>query len=127
MVQALILDPSTSVPEHEGPYLGYLRYHPGLRAPKNNPPKIVVNGQDYIWKESEAVMFDDSWPHEVINNSNELRAMLIVDVLRPVPFTGSIVNRFVANVVGRYFYGRPVARKAEAFAKGAPPEKLAIA
>jgi aspartate beta-hydroxylase len=101
--------------------------HLGLRAPKNNPPKIVVNGQDYVWKVSEAVMFDDSWPHEIINNSNELRAALIVDVPRPVPFTGSIVKRFVTNVVGRYFYGRPVARKAEAFAKSALPEKLAIA
>jgi aspartate beta-hydroxylase/beta-hydroxylase len=68
-------------------------------------------------------MFDDGWPHEFIDNSSELRAVL----LRPLPFTGSIVNRFVTNVVGRYFYGHPVARKAEAFAKGAPPEKLAIA
>jgi aspartate beta-hydroxylase len=129
MVQAFfsILDPGKSVPKHEGPYLGYLRYHLGLRVPKNNPPKIVVNGQDYVWKEGEAVMFDDSWPHEVINHSNELRAVLIVDVLRPLPFTGNIINRFVTNVIGRYFYGRPVARKAEAFAKGAPPEKLAIA
>ena len=129
MVQAFfsILDPGKSVPKHEGPYLGYLRFHLGLRVPKNNPPKIVVNGQDYVWKEGEAVMFDDSWPHEVINNSNELRAVLIVDVLRPLPFTGNIVNRFVTNVIGRYFYGRPVARKAEAFARGAPPEKLAIA
>jgi aspartate beta-hydroxylase len=129
MVQAFfsILDPGKSVPEHEGPYLGYLCDHLGLRAPKNNPPKFVVNGQDYVWKVSEAVMFDDSWPHEIINNSNELRAALIVDVPRPVPFTGSIVKRFVTNVVGRYFYGRPVARKAEAFAKSAPPEKLAIA
>jgi hypothetical protein len=33
----------------------------------------------------------------------------------------------VTNVVGRYFYGRPVARKVEAFAKSALPEKLAIA
>jgi aspartyl/asparaginyl beta-hydroxylase (cupin superfamily) len=129
MVQAFfsILDPGKSVPKHEGPYLGYLRYHLGLRVPKSNPPKIVVNAQDYVWKEGEAVLFDDSWPHEVINNSNELRAVLIVDVLRPLPFTGRIVNRFVTNVIGRYFYGRPVARKAEAFAKGAPPEKLAIA
>lgn len=129
MIQAFfsILDPGKSVPKHEGPYLGYLRYHLGLRVPKNKPPKIVVNDQDYVWKEGEAVMFDDSWPHEVINHSDELRAVLIVDVLRPLPFTADIVNRFVTNVIARYFYGRPVARKAEAFAKGAPPEKLALA
>jgi hypothetical protein len=54
-------------------------------------------------------------------------AVLIVDILRLLPFTGSIVNRFATNVIGRYFYGCALARKAEAFAKCAPPAKLAIA
>jgi len=120
MIQAFfsILDPGKSVPEHEGPYLGYLRYHLGLRVPKKNPPKIVVNGQDYVWKEGEGVLFDDSWPHQVVNTSDELRAVLIVDVRRPLPVTANVVNKFVTEVVGRYAYGRPVARKAEQFARG---------
>lgn len=128
MIQAFfsILDPGKSVPKHEGPYLGYLRYHLGLRVPKDNPPKIVVNGQDYVWKEGEAVMFDDSWPHEVINNSNEQRAVLIVDVRRPLPVTADLVNGFVTNVIGRRFYGRPVARKAEKFARGDYSEALNV-
>jgi aspartate beta-hydroxylase len=121
-----ILDPGESVPKHEGPYLGYLRYHFGLRVPKDDPPKIVVNGQDYVWKEGEAVLFDDSWPHEVVNNSNELRAVLIVDVRRPLPVTANVVNKFVTDVVGRRFYGRPVARKAEAFARGDHSEALNV-
>ncbi|MFL5044524.1 MAG: aspartyl/asparaginyl beta-hydroxylase domain-containing protein, partial [Xanthobacteraceae bacterium] len=52
MIQAFfsILEPGKSVPEHEGPYLGYLRYHLGLRVPAHNPPKLVVNGQDHVWK-----------------------------------------------------------------------------
>jgi len=86
----------------------------------------VVNGQDYVWKEGEAVLFDDSWPHEVINNSNELRAVLIVDVRRPLPMTADLVNGFVTNVVGRRFYGRPVARKAEQFARGDHSEALNV-
>ena len=119
MIQAFfsILDPGKSVPEHEGPYLGYLRYHLGLRVPKQNPPKIVVNSQEYVWKEGEAVLFDDSWPHSVVNHSDEMRAVLIVDVRRPLPFSADIVNRFVTDVVGRYAYGRPVVRKATQFAK----------
>jgi len=80
------------VPAHEGPYYGYLRYHLGLRVPKDNPPRIVVNGQNHFWKEGEIVFFDDSWPHEVLKNGNELRAVLIVNMLRPLPFTGDIVN-----------------------------------
>ena len=86
------LDPGKSVPAHEGPYYGYLRYHLGLRVPKDNPPRIVVNGQNHFWKEGEIVFFDDSWPHEVLKNGNELRAVLIVNMLRPLPFTGDIVN-----------------------------------
>src|SRR3954447_3914809 len=76
MIQAFfsILEPGKSVPEHEGPYLGYLRYHLGLRAPSQNPPKLVVNRQDYVWREGEAVLFDDSWPHSVVNSASETRA-----------------------------------------------------
>jgi aspartate beta-hydroxylase/beta-hydroxylase len=46
-----------------------------------------------------------------------MRAVLIVDVRRPLPFSADIVNRFVTDVVGRYAYGRPVVRKATQFAK----------
>jgi len=118
MIQAFfsILDPGKSVPEHEGPYLGYLRYHLGVRVPKQNPPKLVVNAQDYVWKEGEAVLFDDSYPHSVINHSDEPRAVLIVDVRRPMPLLADLANRFITDVVARHTYGRSVARKAEAFA-----------
>ena len=118
MIQAFfsILDPGKSVPEHEGPYLGYLRYHLGVRVPAQNPPRLVVNSQNYVWKEGEAVLFDDSWPHSVVNTSNEIRAVLIVDVRRPMPLVADLCNRFLTDVVGHHTYGRAVARKAEAFA-----------
>ena len=111
-----ILDPGKSIPEHEGPYLGYLRYHLALRVPAQDPPKLVVKGQDYVWKAGEAVLFDDSWPHSVVNPSAETRAVLVVDVRRPLPAVPDLVNRFITDVVGRHTYGRKVARKAEEFA-----------
>jgi aspartyl/asparaginyl beta-hydroxylase (cupin superfamily) len=118
MIQAFfsILDPGKSVPEHEGPYLGYLRYHLGVRVPTQNPPKLIVNKQDYVWREGEAVLFDDSWPHSVVNRSDELRAVLIVDVRRPLPLAADLVNRLLVDVVGHHTYGRALARKAEQFA-----------
>ena len=86
LVQAFfsILDAGKRVPRHEGPYLGYLRYHLGLHVPQDDPPRLVVNSQEYVWKAGQAIMFDDSWPHEVINESREPRVVLIVDVLRPL-------------------------------------------
>ena len=120
LVQAFfsVLEPGKSVPRHEGPYLGYLRYHLGLRVPRENPPRLIVNSHEYVWKEGEAVLFDDSWEHEVVNRSKELRAVLIVDVLRPMPMLPSLVNRFVTRGIMRPTYGRSLARKAEYAAAG---------
>ncbi|AMP88970.1 aspartyl/asparaginyl beta-hydroxylase domain-containing protein [Legionella pneumophila] len=114
LIQAFfsILEPGKSIPLHEGPYIGYLRYHLGIHVPKNNPPQILVNNQPYTWKEGEAVLFDDSWPHEVRNTSDDYRAVLIIDVLRPMPFLPQLVNQFVTHVIARYFYGRKVMKRA---------------
>ncbi len=121
LIQAFfsILDPGKSVPLHEGPYLGYLRYHLGLLVPRNNPPLIRVKGQDYTWREGEGVLFDDSWPHEVINTSDAPRAVLVVDILRPLPQPAHALNRFMTNVVARHTYGRAVARRVERFSRPA--------
>lgn len=106
-----ILEPGKSIPLHNGPYLGYLRYHLGLHVPKENPPRLYVNSQEYIWREGEGVLFDDTWPHEVKNDSQDYRAVLIIDVLRPMPLTADLINKLVTNLVARYTYGRRVINK----------------
>jgi len=113
LIQAFfsILEPGKSIPLHEGPYLGYLRYHLGLHVPKNNPPHIIINDQPYTWRENEAVLFDDSWPHQVINDSDDYRSVLIIDVLRPMPTLPTLINRFAANVIARHTYGRSVMKR----------------
>ena len=45
------------------------------------------------WKEGEAFIFDDSWEHEVTNRSPELRVILAVDILRPLPWLPQTLNR----------------------------------
>lgn len=110
-----VLDPGKNVPRHEGPYLGYLRYHLGLRVPKEDPPVLVVNGIPYVWKEGQAVLFDDSWPHEVMNSSREIRGVLIVDVLRPMPWLPSLVNKAVIHGLARPAYGFGLSRRAEKY------------
>lgn len=113
VVQAFfsILDPGKSIPEHSGPYLGYLRYHLGLRVPETRPPTLFLNGIPYTWKEGEGVLFDDSWPHSVANDCPETRAVLIIDIRRPMPGFAGFMNR-VATLIARYTYGRRVVRRA---------------
>ena len=87
-----ILDAGKSIPAHNGTYYGYLRYHLGLRVPKNNPPTMRVKDQFHTWEEGRSILFDDSWNHEVVNNSDDLRVVLIVDVLRPMPLSLHAAN-----------------------------------
>ncbi len=116
-----ILEPGKSIPKHQGPYLGYLRYHLGIDVPENNAPQIIVNNEPYQWKNGEAVMFDDFWPHEVINHSSAPRVVLIIDVLRPMPFLPDMINRFITNVIARNFYGKKVMERCEKFGVQANP------
>lgn len=106
-----ILEPGKSIPEHEGPYCGYLRYHLGLKVPDDAPPSIRVKDHWYTWQEKQSVLFDDSWNHEVVNESTGERIVLIVDVLRPMPLPQTIVNKGVA-LAARYVYGRKVLERA---------------
>ena len=99
-----ILEGGKSIPAHEGPYRGYLRYHLGLVVPEKDPPSIRLKDQVYTWKEGESVLFDDSWEHEVYNQCDSDRVVLIVDIRRPMPQPFDAVNR-VAQAVMKPVYG----------------------
>lgn len=110
-----ILDPGKSIPAHNGPYYGYLRYHLGIEVPDDDPPQIRIRDHVHTWRAGESVLFDDSWNHEVINNCAERRVVLIVDVLRPMPRRQHLANRSFAFVL-RFFYGRMLLRRLNAAA-----------
>lgn len=97
-----ILDAGKSIPAHDGPYTGYLRYHLALKVPAENPPTLRVKDQFHTWSEGNSILFDDSWSHEVINKCSESRVVLIVDVLRPMPLHYRVFNLFLTRVLGRY-------------------------
>jgi aspartyl/asparaginyl beta-hydroxylase (cupin superfamily) len=97
-----ILDAGKSIPAHDGPYTGYLRYHLALKVPADNPPTLRVKDQFHTWRNGHSILFDDSWSHEVINQANDVRVVLIVDVLRPMPQPYRLLNLFLTRVLGRY-------------------------
>jgi aspartyl/asparaginyl beta-hydroxylase (cupin superfamily) len=97
-----MLDAGKSIPAHNGTYFGYLRYHLGLRVPKNNPPTMRVKDQFHTWEEGRSILFDDSWNHEVMNQSDDLRVVLIVDVLRPLPLPLHAANWVMTRVLMRH-------------------------
>jgi aspartyl/asparaginyl beta-hydroxylase (cupin superfamily) len=106
-----ILEPGKSVPAHAGPLRTYLRYHLAIITPENNPPSIRVKDHIHTWQEGTGFFFDDTWEHEVTNKSDGVRVVLIVDVIRPLPWPSRYVNEFFSRKVVKWAYGRKIAEK----------------
>ena len=116
-----ILEGGKSIPAHEGPYRGYLRYHLGLVVPEKNPPSIRLKDQVYTWKEGESVLFDDSWNHEVYNQCEQDRVVLIVDIRRPMPQPFDAVNRLAQSIM-KPLYGRHIIKRLANMSPPTPSE-----
>jgi ornithine lipid ester-linked acyl 2-hydroxylase len=88
MVTALfsILGPHSHIPAHRGPYNGVLRCHLGLKVPRAGRCQIRVGSDSASWEEGKSIIFDDAFNHEVWNDTTEHRAILFVDIVRPLPF-----------------------------------------
>ena len=109
-----ILEGGKSIPPHNGIYRGYLRYHLALKVPERHPPRMRVREHVHEWREGESIVFDDSWEHEVYNEAGDIRVVLIVDVLRPMPAIPRAVNRLVKAYL-RLHYAHFTLRRAPYF------------
>jgi beta-hydroxylase len=97
-----ILAPRKHIPEHRGMYKGILRYHLGLIVPgPEGSCKIRVGNDVRYWKEGQSLVFDDSHPHEVWNDCDSYRVVLFVDVVRPLIFPLSLINRLIIWAISR--------------------------
>jgi ornithine lipid ester-linked acyl 2-hydroxylase len=96
-----ILSPHKHILDHRGPYKGVLRYHLGLIVPKHKEAcRIRVGEEVRHWEEGQSLLFDDTFNHEVWNDTDETRVVLFVDVLRPLPFPDSLINRAIVKAIG---------------------------
>jgi aspartyl/asparaginyl beta-hydroxylase (cupin superfamily) len=96
-----ILSPRKHILDHRGPYKGVLRYHLGLIVPTDKEACRIRVGEDIRhWEEGRSLMFDDTFNHEVWNDTDETRVVLFVDVLRPLPFPESAINALIVKAIG---------------------------
>lgn len=113
-----VLEGGKSIYPHNGPYLGYLRYHLAFIVPEINPPYLIVAGENYTWEQRKSMMFDDSLTHEVVNESNQMRVVLIVDILRPMSKIPHYINWIVTRVFIKNLYGRVLVKNIRKFRQG---------
>jgi len=91
-----ILSPNKHIPAHKGPYNGVLRYHLGLIVPEPKEKcRIRICDEIKHWEEGKSLIFDDTFTHEVWNDTSGFRAVLFVDFVRPLKFPINILNKII--------------------------------
>lgn len=113
-----VLAPGKHIPLHRGPYRGLLRCHLALVVPEPREQCwIEVGGQTATWEEGGCLVFDDTYAHRVENNTQGMRVVLFLDILRPLRFPGSLLNRIVIRLIGLSPYIQDARRNQQAWEK----------
>lgn len=79
-----VLPPGGKLNPHRDPFAGSLRYHLGLSTPNDDRCFIEVDGQRYSWRDGESVVFDETYIHWAVNDSDQTRTILFCDIERPL-------------------------------------------
>jgi len=83
---------------HRDPFAGSLRYHLGLVTPNSDNCRILVDGQQCVWRDGEAFMFDETFIHSAENATDVNRIILFCDVERPMRYGFmTAINRWVSH------------------------------
>ena len=114
-----ILAPNYHIPPHKGPTRALIRCHLGLKVPQDTEQCwLRVDDEICHWQEGAVLVFDDTYEHEVYNNTDESRAVLFLDFDRPMDAWGRLVNGLVVRLIKVSAYVRdPLKNLAEWNAK----------
>lgn len=107
-----ILGPNYHVPAHRGVSRTIMRSHIGLIVPKDRENcTIRIEDQIIAWEEGKGFVFDDTYDHEVWNNTEEDRVVLLYDFTRPMRFWGRVLHKFFVKALQMTAYYREPAGK----------------
>ena len=104
-----ILAPGYHVPAHRGVSKGILRCHLGIKVPRENEKcRMRVDDEMCVWRDGELFVFDDTYEHEVWNDTDEERVILLFDFDRPMRFWGRALNNaFIAALKHTAYFRVP--------------------
>ncbi|MEO9130216.1 MAG: aspartyl/asparaginyl beta-hydroxylase domain-containing protein [Sphingomonas sp.] len=89
-----IVAPGTHIPEHRGMTKGLITCHLGLIVPRDGDARMRVGNRIVRWAEGETLVFDDTYSHEVWNDTSSTRVLLRVQFEGPLRNPG----KWVADV-----------------------------
>ncbi|WP_266170487.1 aspartyl/asparaginyl beta-hydroxylase domain-containing protein [Dyella subtropica] len=99
------LAPHKRVPRHRGPFKGVLRFQLGLSVPlqaDGRPAAVLWLADDeHRIGNGQALLWDDTYPHEVWNDSDQWRIALLLDVRRRgMPLDMALLSRALIAGIG---------------------------
>lgn len=104
-----VLEPNVTIPSHVGYMKGVVRYMLPLKVPKDRENiYLCVNKKKYNWTEGEGVLWDDCYPHMVVNNTDETRIIIYFDIKRK---NMSKINNALLNASCKIINNSPVIKK----------------
>ncbi|MFS0851473.1 aspartyl/asparaginyl beta-hydroxylase domain-containing protein [Novosphingobium panipatense] len=99
-----VLEAGGHIPRHWGMTKGMLTYHLALKAPREREKcRMHVEGPDKLhvltWEPGQSFLFDDMFNHEVWNETDEDRYILLIQIKRPCRWKGNLLqNAFLGAV-----------------------------
>lgn len=95
-----ILEAGKHIPRHRGPTRAIFTCHLGLLLPRD-PEKcwIEVARIRRHWEVGKTLLFDDTYKHEVLNDTGEDRVVLLLHVRRPLRFPVSLLGRAIFGAI----------------------------
>ena len=106
-----ILAPGYHIPPHRGPTKALVRCHLGLMIPTDAERCwIRVGDQVRHWQNGRCLCFDDTYEHEVRNDTPQARVVLFLDLDRPLDrFAGLCRDALLSLMRGSAYVKQPLA------------------
>lgn len=111
-----ILYPGKHIPAHKGIFKGIIRTHLGLMVPAGQC-RMRVGNEIINWQNGKAVFFDDTYNHEVWNNTDAIRIVLLIDSVRPYKKLGAKINSRIIKGITNSVYVKQALKKNEDWEK----------
>lgn len=99
-----VLEAGGHIPRHWGMTKGMLTYHLALKSPADRAKcRMHLEEGDALhvlhWDEGESFVFDDMFNHEVWNETDEDRYILLIQIKRPCGWRGTLIQNLFLGAV----------------------------
>jgi beta-hydroxylase len=113
-----IVGPGKHIIAHRGVYKGIINYHLGVIIPHKYERCLMrVGDEQFFWEAGKSRIFDDTYEHEVWNDTDEERVVLMIQFHRPMRTPGRQVSRLFLEVLKRTPYVTAGHKNQKAFEK----------